>query len=581
LTYTGPYQNIHPDVGYVGDAVCAKCHRDKAESYRQHPMGRSLAPVAQTANQLPYDKKHHNPFPALESVFRVERDSGRIWHVEERFDAAGKTIFLRDHEAQFVIGSGTRGASYLTVRAGFVLQTPISWYAQKRIWDLSPGFGEAHLSGRLVPPLCLYCHTNRAIPRDGWMSTRYEEPVFGHGHAIGCERCHGPGERHVANPGEKTNGIDYTIVHPGKLPWRLREAVCEQCHLEGEQRVVRRGRELHDHRPGLPLEDFWSIYVLQRRTDEEKAVNHAEQMHLSKCFQASPDDKKLGCVSCHDPHVRVGPKQRVAHYRQACLACHDRAKGQRECSVATRQDSCIDCHMPRYQAVDIVHTAATSHHIVRRKGKGKGHAPGRPAALMRFHPAPADEQERKRDLGIALGQQAVKTGSQADAERAVSLLEGALANAPDDVRAWAARGAALSVLGSEQEVLLSHERVLALAPRDELALASIASIYQARQQHDKAIPYWRRLIKVTPWSPRAREALARALAAEGDWHAVRGEALAWLRLDPASVDAHRLWIEYLLKRGDRAGARAEFDVVRRLRPKNLPALEKWFAHVSR
>src|SRR5947209_4248935 len=45
-TYAGPYRNIDPDVRYVGDAACAGCHKDIAESYARHPMGRSLVAAA-------------------------------------------------------------------------------------------------------------------------------------------------------------------------------------------------------------------------------------------------------------------------------------------------------------------------------------------------------------------------------------------------------------------------------------------------------------------------------------------------------------------------------------------------------
>ena len=50
-----PYQNARPGVGYVGDAACTRCHREIAEAYRSHPMGRSLAPVggAGTARRPP------------------------------------------------------------------------------------------------------------------------------------------------------------------------------------------------------------------------------------------------------------------------------------------------------------------------------------------------------------------------------------------------------------------------------------------------------------------------------------------------------------------------------------------------
>src|SRR4051812_45527177 len=36
-----PYANVRPGVRYVGDAACARCHEEIAETYRTHPMGRS------------------------------------------------------------------------------------------------------------------------------------------------------------------------------------------------------------------------------------------------------------------------------------------------------------------------------------------------------------------------------------------------------------------------------------------------------------------------------------------------------------------------------------------------------------
>ena len=41
-----PYENTRLGVKYVGDAVCARCHAEIAETYGRHPMGRSLAPIA-------------------------------------------------------------------------------------------------------------------------------------------------------------------------------------------------------------------------------------------------------------------------------------------------------------------------------------------------------------------------------------------------------------------------------------------------------------------------------------------------------------------------------------------------------
>ena len=46
-----PFRNARPDVKYVGDAACAQCHAEQAETYGRHPMGRSLAPAARAAGR--------------------------------------------------------------------------------------------------------------------------------------------------------------------------------------------------------------------------------------------------------------------------------------------------------------------------------------------------------------------------------------------------------------------------------------------------------------------------------------------------------------------------------------------------
>ena len=82
-------------------------------------------------------------------------------------------------------------------------------------------------------------------------------------------------------------------------------------------------------------------------------------MYASRCFRASSGDAKLGCISCHDPHERPAPAQKVAYYRDRCLNCH----ADQGCSVpvAVRiktnpDDSCVACHMPSTGST-INHTA--------------------------------------------------------------------------------------------------------------------------------------------------------------------------------------------------------------------------------
>jgi hypothetical protein len=468
-------------------------------------MARSLLPLDGTAQQPPLDEGHHNPFAALDRRFHVERRGERVWHRQELSGIPSQSRGQQELEVHYVFGSGTRGYSYLTNHDGFLFQTPISWYSQKQCWDLSPGFREGILLGRPVGGMCLFCHAHRA-QSDEDSENHYQEPIF-LGHGIGCERCHGPGERHVDNPGRRDpkTGVDYTIVNPGHLEPALREAVCEQCHLAGEARLLRRGRKLYDFRPGLALGQFWSIFVRAREPgQEDKAVNHVEQMHVSRCFQASAG--KLGCLSCHDPHVAIGPEQRVDHYRARCLSCHQ-DHGCSLPSAARRQtqtdDSCIACHMPRYGTADIAHAAATNHRIVRQApspAAPKAASPTSPPSFVPFDPADRDrpEVERQRDLGIALVQLIFwdKLDLLSCPLSPSPLLEQAVQYDPDDVDAWEAKGAALLLQRRYRESLAAFETVLAHSPRRERALVRAAGLAQRLQQWQASRDYWQRAVAV-------------------------------------------------------------------------------------
>jgi hypothetical protein len=162
-------------------------------------MGRALIPIAELAATQLYDSAHHNPFEKFDSEFSVVRRGERVWHRQTRRDQQGKPIFQVDVEVHYAIGSGNHGHSYLSNRDGYLFQTPISWFSKKKIWDVSPGFSEGQLAGRAIQHGCLFCHANRSQPWEGSVN-RFRPPIV-IGHAIGCERCHGPGEKHAANPG--------------------------------------------------------------------------------------------------------------------------------------------------------------------------------------------------------------------------------------------------------------------------------------------------------------------------------------------------------------------------------------------
>jgi hypothetical protein len=593
LEYVGPYQNIVPGVGYVADDRCTACHADIAHSYAEHSMGRSLCPAAQDAETLAATPAT-STFQALGSQFLVDHADEPVRHRRMRLGLDGKPAASFDWEVQYAVGSGTHGHSYFSERDGYLFQTPVSWYAQKKVWDLSPGFTEPQLTGRAVFPECLFCHANHANYRDGSVN-RYATPVLD-GHAIGCQRCHGPGELHVTEREKQAPvgvGADVTIVNPRRLEWSLREAVCEQCHLEGETRVIRRGRGLFDFRPGLPLEQFWSVFLPAAETDDgPRAVGHVEQMYKSRCFQATEGADRLGCISCHDPHQRVSATERVGYFRNRCLHCHE----QRGCSLPrterlqrSAQDSCIECHMPPYGASDIPHTASTDHRILRRAQREDGahrNLRAAPPGAERF-PLVSFYRDRKtvageedeRDLALAIVKQAVAgDGScQRALGRALPLLEAATERGPDDFTVAEAHGQALARLSQPARALAVFEWLLARAPERERALVGAAATAELLGKNDAALGYWRRAVAANPFAPDYHRGLATLLVKKELWDEGRAECEAWIRLDPFSADARSTRILCLLAAGATEEARAEFARIEGLAPKNLSELEGRFS----
>ena len=588
-----PYANTRPGVRYVGDAACARCHAEIAQTYRQHPMGRSLAPI-ESATVIGDEAGGRPLFEANGLEYSIERRDGRVVHRETRRDPTGRIVARNEAEVQFVLGSGSQGISYLIERDGFLFQSPISWYVQPRRWDLSPGYQKtnAHFD-RPVVSTCVYCHANRVEPVKGTMN-RYQPPIF-RGHAIGCERCHGPGALHGNRPAV-VDGRDLTIVNPAGLEPALRDAVCEQCHLLGRHRVVKLDRRDDDYRPGLPFYRVWSVFERREGTAADRFVGQVEQMHASRCYRASGG--RLGCISCHDPHQRPSPEERVSSYRDRCLECH----ADRGCRLPaavrrqrSRDDDCAGCHMPRRESSDVAHVAATDHRIPRRPDGGGPtglSAPPSPRSstgaehpspgerpLVLFHRDLMDAHQRalaERDLGVALS----RIGH-AEAAVALPLLETALAARPDDVAAWEAKGFALGRLNRFEEGLAAFRTALSREPDRESAIVGAADLAVRSGRREEAIAGFRHAIALNPWRAAYCTDLAAVCFDRRDWTAAAAACREALRLDPTHLETRTILVRSELHLGNLEAARAEFQTLLGFDPPDRAELIRRFAPLTR
>jgi predicted CXXCH cytochrome family protein len=373
-------------------------------------------------------------------------------------------------------------------------------------WDLSPGYtGKQQIE--LAKPIeepCLYCHASGAQPI-AKTQNGYLDPPFLEG-GVGCERCHGSGEKHI-----KTHR---DIVNPAKLEPGRRDSVCQQCHLTGVARVPRPGHSVGTFRPGDLLSDHVTVFVRASAGGKAAATDHSEQLAASKCKLASGD--KLWCGTCHNPHAAPATSARVAYYRQSCLQCH----AQQGCALgaearAAAKDDCASCHMPKSRSREGEHVVYTDHRIVRRTIARSANTPD--SRLRSFWGRPAEE----RDLAIAY---ASLGGA------ALPLLE--KLRSSDDTPALVQLGQLYDAAGKEDSAEKIYERVLRLDPSNASAEANLA-IYRARRGRvTEAMTLWQDVFARNPALAGAGINLAVAQSGAGDRVAAEETVRRLLRFHP-------------------------------------------------
>jgi hypothetical protein len=571
-----------PDEGYVGSLKCAECHGDIAQQYATHPMSRSMATILDAEPLEDYEHVEFSPKPPR--TYKVEKNADGVLHHEMMLDKNGQPIYDQAVEVKYVLGSGQRGRSYLMFEDGMFFQSPIGWYRAGNKWDLSPGYqAENHRRfSRRITDSCLYCHAGRTTPEPTKPKHYLEQPF--QEMSIGCERCHGPGQKHVAfHEAETAEGAD-PIVNPADLTHAAAETVCYQCHLQGDQGVLRYGRKHRDFRPGQLMEDIWVIFVASELTNEQgqaRAVTQVEQMRSSMCYRASQG--KMGCTSCHDPHSSPPAAERVAFYQDRCNRCHS----DRGCSLPEVErlaepaaGSCIACHMPSALADNVPHTAQSDHRILRVSGDS-GPAASPSAGEMAQVFDGADQRLPKREVdrakGLAIMQnpniysdpQLLATAQQLIApltmEAAAASNVAFLDVVGDDVDALNSLGLGFQIQRDYDRANACWQQILKIAPNDETALWWLLVNSHERGSLDQAVPYLDRLLALNPLDPNLYGRKAHMLGQAGDLLRAIQSAEVALRLDPTLLQVREWLVEAYDVTEQPQKRREQMDLIRRIR----------------
>src|SRR5262249_14647206 len=307
--------------GYADPASCESCHDVIASTYRLTGMARSLSkarvdrgPLVEAGNPPPHfainNRIHH---AASDRYYTMVERGGTLLQRRHQLGFGGKQTNVAELTADFVIGSGNHARTFVhRAPDNRLLQLPVSWYADRGgHWAMSPGYDRpTHLDfRRVIDEGCMSCHN--AYPR-GQLQDDGTGPQFTGDlpEGIDCQRCHGPGQRHIA--AMRAGNVDAgrnAIVNPATLDRKRQLEVCMQCHLEPTSsplpfQIRRYEHPPFSYLPGRPLGDAFIYFDHAQPStgnreygDKFEIAGGAYRLRQSACFRKS----QMTCVTCHDP----------------------------------------------------------------------------------------------------------------------------------------------------------------------------------------------------------------------------------------------------------------------------------------
>ena len=348
-------------VAYVADAECADCHRPQFDAWTGSHHDLAMQPATPDTVLGDFDDATftHHGFTS-----RFFRRGGRFF-----VNTEGPAGAPADFELTHTLGVEPL-QQYLAPFPGGRLQSlPIAWDTARNAWfhlypdeRIEPD-DPLHWTGRYQTwnLQCAACHSTDLRKRYDVESDTYETTWAEMD--VGCQACHGPGERHVELAGAAasrgTVPFDWGLVAPFSTDDPTPELdACAPCHARREALtpVAAHGGPL--------LDDF-----LPARLGE--GLYHPDGQILDEVYvygsfvQSRMHAAGVRCTNCHDPH-RLSLR---ADGNAVCTQCHQERPVDRFPTLAPgRYDTpahhhhetgspgarCVSCHMPdrTYMVVD-------------------------------------------------------------------------------------------------------------------------------------------------------------------------------------------------------------------------------------
>lgn len=322
----------------MGAQSCQSCHAGIYDNFIQTAHAKTSAPANKKTILGSFEEgKNVYSINYNDGVVMVENDSGLF-----QSNFINKKL-AKPYKFGVVIGSGTRGQTYLYWSGNRLFQMAVSYFTLTDSWVNSPGNPEDFADfSRPIEKNCLSCHGSyvKLVSEPNAKFEEFDQKQFVYG--INCEKCHGAGGRHVdfhtQNPGEKQARF---IVNAAKLNQRQQIDACAVCHSGITNEMTspfgfHTGDTIY-HKPQQPSDSL------------SKPDVHGNQYGLlvkSKCYLESGS---ITCSTCHNPHNQQRGDN--ALFSQRCMSCHTPEKNN-FCKMAPELgkdnlvSNCIDCHMP-------------------------------------------------------------------------------------------------------------------------------------------------------------------------------------------------------------------------------------------
>ena len=336
----------------VGNAACVVCHDAPHQTWTASRHSKMVQPA------IP--KAVLGDFSVGTTTLRGERyglqQRGDEYFITEPFF----TGEAREHRIDYTLGNRRIQHYLTTLEDGRIIVLPPSWDVLREEWFhnleiAAPDQQQGIIPVQLWNKNCFGCHVSDQVKGFRPDEDRYDTTWLDFGTT--CERCHGPGSRHV----DKYHDLDRYggdpeshIVLQTELDHERNSMVCASCHSFRDQMDFgyRAGDDYYDH--FLPLLE----YTQEESEDPtwypdgktRRFSTNALGVWQSECF-VEGGATCTGChVNAHLPDIERNRQLRPTN-NALCTGCHE-AIGEDLTAhtfhaAESAGSSCVECHMPR------------------------------------------------------------------------------------------------------------------------------------------------------------------------------------------------------------------------------------------